>query len=249
MLKTEFIKSNKFIPYPTGLFTDTEIRDYQNAFSQYYNNDNFVVKFIFVRYIGSSKRYLEWIALNTEGMATLISLTNLTNEHPKILCTIQSGILEHPNSLFTRLIYHLKLRSKIWIRGFWTRDEYLFLNNNNPISNFPPYQYTVQDYGFWYSNMGQNGFSFEENDTVSKLSRVRAFTNESNFQVPNTTTITGNNNSKILLINGDIRSADLSQYDLVVTSERILSNFDYNNLKYWNMLFTIRSYYDFCRKP
>jgi hypothetical protein len=236
MLQTDLIKKNKFIPFPNGLFEDNEIRDYQKAFSYHYTKDNFVVKFLFDRTIGRSKRRLEWIALNTEGLATLISLTNLTNEHPKILCTIQSGILEYPNSLFTRLINYLELRSKIWVRGFWTKDDYLFPYNNDPISEFPPHQYKVQDYGYWYSNMGQNGLSNEENDTESKLSRVRAFTNELNFKTPRTTVISGNNNSKILLIQGDIKSADLSQYDLIVTSERILTNENFNNLQYWNTL-------------
>lgn len=238
MLESDFIKKNKFISYPTGLFEDYEIREYQKAFSHHPKKENFVLKFLFSRTIGSSKRHLEWIALNTEGLATLISLINLTNEHPKILCTIQSGYLEYPKSLFTRLINYLDLRSKIWVRGFWNQDDNFSPYNNDPISEFPPHQYKVQDYGYWYSNMGQNGLSHEENDTESKLSRVRAFTNDLNFQTPKTTVISGNNNSKIMLIQSDIKSAELGQYDLIITSERIINKENSNNILYWNTLST-----------
>jgi len=237
ILQNDLIKNNKFIPYPNELFKNYEIQDYHRAFSHHYTKDNFIVKFLFNRTIGQSTRRLEWIALNTEGLATLISLTNLTNEHPKILCTIQTGVLEYPNSLFTRLINYLNLQSKIWVRGFWTKD-HCFSYNNISISEFPPYQYKVQDYGHWYSNMGQKGLSNEENDSKSKLSRVKAFTNDLNFRTERTTVISGNNKSRILLIQGDIRSADLKQYDLIVTSERILTNDNCDNLQYWNTLST-----------
>lgn len=238
IIQSDFIKNNKFIPFPKGLFEDSEIKKYQNAFSHYYSKDNFVVKFLFDRIIGSTKRRLNWISLNTEGLATLISLIKLTNEHPKILCTIQSGVLEYPNSLFTRLINYLNIRSKIWVRGFWTSNSHLSNYNNDPITEFKPHNFAIQDYGFWYSNMGQNGLSNEENVTESKLSRVRAFTNDSKFQVPEKTEIAGQNNSRIFLIRQNINSADLNQYDLIITSKRIVPNSSYNNLTYWDSYVT-----------
>jgi hypothetical protein len=107
-----------------------------------------------------------------------------------------------------------------------------------PITEFPPYQYPIQDYGFWYSNMGQNGLVNEENDTESKLSRVKAFTNDPNFQVPETTEITGQNNSRVLLKKERIETTDLSQYDLIITSERVLSEQQNHNIKYWNSFYS-----------
>lgn len=230
ILQSDFIKQNKFIEYPPNLFSNHEIEEYISRFSHHYRKDNFVVKFNFIRRIGNLKRNVSWIAMNTEGLATLISLVNLTNEHPKILCTIQSGILEHPNSLFVRLLDHLKLKSKIWIRGFWNNRPGF---DNLPISSFLPYSNIIQDYGFWYSPMGENAYPNEENDTGSLLSKVRAFSNVDNLNIPKKSILL-NGNKKIMLIQDDINNINTNEYDLIITSQRIYNNAKNGNVKFWN---------------
>lgn len=230
ILQSDFIKQNKFIDYPSGLFSNYEIEQYNTAFSHHFTKDNFVVKFNFIRVIGNLKRNVSWIAMNTEGLATLISLVNLTNEHPKILCTIQSGILEYPNSLFARLLDHLELKSKIWIRGFWNNRLGF---DNLPISSFPPYSNIIQDYGFWYSPMGENAYPNEENDSETPLSKVRAFSNADNLNIPqNANFVYGN--KEILLIQGDIKNINTNDYDLIITSQRIFNHEQNMNVRFWD---------------
>lgn len=227
------MKQNKLISYPVGLFTNNEIKQYSNSFNYYFDKENYIVKFKFKRIIGSKERPVYWIAMNTEGMATLISLINLTSSHPKILCTIQSGILERANSLFFRLIDHFNIKSRIWIRGFWNT-----CYNDRPIEPCHPYNSVVQDYGYWYSPMGEPEISFEENNSEFPLSNVRAFSRENLEHIPGNINLNNGDRNSINLIKGDINNISVEDYDLIITSKRIYNNPPHANVKFWNEYYT-----------
>lgn len=236
-LDSGFIRNNKFVGYPPGLFSQSEMEQYNNAFSQYFNKRNFVVQFNFIRKIGGIERPVQWIAMNTEGLATLISLCRLTGEEPKMLCTIQSGVMEYPRSLFVRLLDHLKLKTKIWVRGCWTHDDWRY--NNRPITDFAPYQYPIQHYGLWFSPMGEEGLENEENITRTQISRVRAFSNVANLRIPAEIEISHPENTgrKIKVIQQDINDIVPENYELIITSRHIFHGDASENLVFWDQLF------------
>lgn len=237
VLSSNFIEANKFIPFPEDVLSKSEREEYVEVFRNFYNQENFVLKYSFDRYIGPIKRRVHWIAMNTEGIATFMALVQLSKKHPKIICTIQSGVFEYPNSMMVKLLKKLNLRTKVWVRGFWD-DGFYYTYDNRPITPFPPYTYAVQDYGHWYSNLGQRRVSNEENDTSSQLTRVRAFTKDPNFTVPSVTEVKGQGSGRAILMREDIRSADLSAYDMVFTSKRLIPNDASGKVVYWDALST-----------
>jgi hypothetical protein len=239
IVESDFIKQNKFIPYPQGLFTEGEISDYQEAFKHHYGKNNFVVQFKFRRIIGKISRPIFWIALNTEGLASLISLCHLTKSQPKIICTIQSLCFEKPDSLFVRLLGKLNLSTKIWIRGFWQESPLSF--SNIPISEFPPYQFTVQEFGLWNSLMGAPIVRYENNHTQNILSKVKAFSNISKLEIPEIFELVHDQNPNriIKIINGDIIGSFINDFELIITTKRIENKIPLgcNSIIFWEDLY------------
>lgn len=229
VLDSGFVEQNRYIGAPVGLFEQREMADYNAAFSRHFQKEIVVLKFNFIRVIGELERPVSWIAMNTEGLATLCSLVEMTNEHPKIVCTIQSGVLEYPDSLFVRLLERLGLRTKIWLRGYWNNG---VRGTTLPTASFPPYDQGIQDYGFWYSPMGELPYSNEENDSDVRISKVRAFSNDNGFQPPLRHEMV-EGNRKVCLLRSDINGIDAGDYDLVITSKRIFTQPRVDNIKFW----------------
>ncbi len=235
VLDSDFIERNRFIGAPAGLFQQREMAHYNEAFSRHFQNEVVVLRFNFMRVIGELERPVSWIAMNTEGLATLCSLVKMTNEHPKIVCTIQSGVLEYPDSLFVRLLERLGLRTKIWLRGYWNngvRHTTLPAALMLPTASFPPYDKGIQDYGYWYSPMGEVSYPNEENDSDVRISKVRAFSNDDSFQPPLRHEM-GEGNKKVYLLREDINGIDPEVFDLIITSKRIFTQPRVDKIKFW----------------
>ena len=60
------------------------------------------------------------IYLSAEGLAAYLALSDNGKTAPRVLCTIQTGILEWPNRLMTRFLEKLENKPDIWVRGYET---------------------------------------------------------------------------------------------------------------------------------
>lgn len=215
ILDNSFVNNKRLLAFPP-IFSKNEINLYMESFSSFIRKEIFVVNFKFERIVGNEIRKMNWVAMNTEGLATMVSMNKLANADPRILCTIQSGVLEYSESLFVRLLNSRNVTSKIWIRGFWPCTVW----GDEPITEFPPYNISIQDYPSWYSRMGVLPEPNEENTCPLPISKVRAFTNQQlfldNLNTDTKTYVHKNNESrKLRLIYGSINDY-ASEYDAVI---------------------------------
>jgi hypothetical protein len=227
---TDLIDFELFYTPPRGLFNDDDL-EYYNSVVDYFKFDvKYIAEFRFKRKLGNAYKEVSWIAMNTEGLATLASLVQITRSHPAILCTIQQGEFEYPNSPFVRLINQLQLRSKIWVRGVWPAIFPFFYRGCHPTSGFPPYSVSAQGYVDWYSPMGERGPEGEENHYEPFLSKVYAFAKEEILK-PRETVLLGSDNQVIRLIDVGTGEAKIRKYDVFFSPIRlkIISK----NSKYW----------------
>jgi len=166
-----FIRDRKFVAAPAGLFSEGDIQGYMAAFGQYTHQDPRVYCFRFRRRIGRTDRTVKWIAMATEGLATLISIKLATQKTPKIICTFQTGALERPGGLFVRMVERTDIRPDIWVRGAWKCKD----PRRESIQAFPPYDAVVQDYGYWNSSLGAPAEPNEDTHCDPPISLARAF--------------------------------------------------------------------------
>lgn len=228
VMDSEWLERNRRVAEIPNVFEEGEREDYEKAFGKYFRKPIKIIRFTFTRVVGPHRRKLQWIASNTEGLATLVILHRLTRSSPKMFCTIQSGVMEWPDSVFVRLLQHLNLPTKIWVRGFWR--EYWWPGlpyDDRPISNFLPYPNVIQDYGYWYSPMGVRPERNEDNHHLSGLSIAKAFTNLEDLPIPAQMQIqnTQGRGRTVRLIQADISPllANPQGVDLIITSSRIFS--------------------------
>jgi hypothetical protein len=233
-LDNSFIKNNLRIAAPSGVFNRYDMDDYQRVFGEFARQEPHLYKFTFKRYIGQEVRNITWYAFTTEGLATLVSLHNLTGKFPMIICSIQSGRIEEPNGIFCRMVNSLQIDSKIWVRGQWAESpsgrQHL---EARALEEFPPYDIPVQSFGQWNSKLGVDAISCEDNYYYD-LSLVRAFAKEQEYvaSIPKDVILThpNNPNRKIHILLGDIKE-DTRSYDQIYTSNRILPSG--NNIINW----------------
>ena len=193
-LDASFIRERKFVDEPAALFSESEKHQYMSAFKQYMDADPKIFKFKFKRTIGKTERLIDWIAMSTEGLATLVSIKQSTGKAPSIICTIQTGMLEKPDSLFVRMVERTNIRPKIWVRGAWACHD----KEGNSIRPFPPFDQNIQDFGYWNSLLGAQPQDNEDIDCDPPISKVRAFSDQPDFaeSIPSEVTIQHPSNSK-----------------------------------------------------
>jgi hypothetical protein len=66
----------------------------------------------------STNRIITLYYFTGEGLACYVALSRNGEFAPRVLCTIQSGILEIPNGLMSRLLNSFEKKPLLWIRGF-----------------------------------------------------------------------------------------------------------------------------------
>jgi hypothetical protein len=64
-----------------------------------------------------------------EGLASYVALSSNGKYAPRVLCTIQTGGLERPNGVLTRLLQNFEQRPMLWIRGFEETHNYASYSN------------------------------------------------------------------------------------------------------------------------
>lgn len=70
--------------------------------------------------IGSNCRNLRLWHLNGEAIATYDRLFLRRKLAPKVLITIQSGLLERPSYIMDAMLSSSRIRPKVWVRGIWS---------------------------------------------------------------------------------------------------------------------------------
>ena len=69
-----------------------------------------------------------------EGLASYIALSHNGAYPPKVLATIQTGVLEQPNGLMSKIFQHTKSSPDIWVKGFEPEHYYDNWDKNNSLA-------------------------------------------------------------------------------------------------------------------
>lgn len=97
-----------------------ELRSYSDTFQTAQGLSQFAVFYKVLR--KSLNREFTVIIFSGEGIASYIALSQNGKFAPKILATIETGVVEHPESLLNNFFKNiLKKRPLLWIRGFEPR--------------------------------------------------------------------------------------------------------------------------------
>ena len=104
------------------LLTDSEQRDYVGAFVPALKEQQWLITVKLKR--KSTGNLLTLYYFTGEGLASYVALSSNGKYAPRVLCTIQTGVLERPNGLMTRLMQKFEKKPLLWIRGFEETDRY-----------------------------------------------------------------------------------------------------------------------------
>ncbi len=99
-----------------GLLSPTEQSNYINSFVPALREDQWLIIAKLKR--KSTGRLITLYYFTGEGLASYVALSKNGKYAPRVLCTIQTGVLERPNGLMTRLLQKFEQKPLLWIRGF-----------------------------------------------------------------------------------------------------------------------------------
>ena len=98
------------------LLSPSEQRDYVNSFVPALKEEQWLITVVLKR--KSTGRPITLYYFTGEGLASYVALSKNGKYAPRVLCTIQTGVLERPNGLMTRLLEKFDQKPLLWIRGF-----------------------------------------------------------------------------------------------------------------------------------
>lgn len=98
------------------LLSAGEQRDYVNSFVPALKEEQWLITVQLKR--KSTGRPITLYYFTGEGLASYVALSKNGKYAPRVLCTIQTGVLERPNGLMTRLLMKFDKKPLLWIRGF-----------------------------------------------------------------------------------------------------------------------------------
>lgn len=98
------------------LLSAGEQRDYVNSFVPALKEEQWLITVQLKR--KSTGRPITLYYFTGEGLASYVALSKNGKYAPRVLCTIQTGVLERPNGLMTRLLKKFDQKPLLWIRGF-----------------------------------------------------------------------------------------------------------------------------------
>ncbi len=109
----------------SSLLSPTEQRGYINTFVPALHESQWMITVKLRR--KSTDRIITLFYFTGEGLASYVALSKNGASAPRVICTIQSGILERPNGLMSRLLNSFEKKPLLWIRGFEeTSDKWLY---------------------------------------------------------------------------------------------------------------------------
>lgn len=207
-----------------------EREQYFKAFKDFYKQELTAHAHVFTRHYNNYSKKLVWISLNTEGLATLLILRKLLGKSPKIITTIQTGVMEEPRGLLFDIMTRYDINPVIWVRGIWTP--------------FPEFRYggcrkaiwtrLAQRYNYWYSPLGAEDDSGEENYFSSGLSEVRAYTKKLPYNEQYTYEHRNNPDRSIKLFVKKLDAESAKSFDVVFAPEWIAEKID--NAQSWESI-------------
>jgi hypothetical protein len=198
-----------------------ELQGYREAFSEAIHEEQWALVYK-IKHIASD-REITLVYFTGEGLASYMALSNGGEIAPKVFCTIETKVLEHPNSLMHRFFKTSASRPAIWVRGLepsqyagWGYDsKVLDLTGeyNKVALDFNHSWQTGRSYpGQIYSERYCKGFTTQEKlDEI--INQPFPFTENHEF------------------IQGSVidHESDFQAEDLIVTSERISDKFAKTN--------------------
>jgi len=98
-----------------------EYQDYLTAFTPFQKWKQFAI--IWSLKLKSSKKEIQLAFLTAEGLASYLALSHNGIYAPTILSTIQTQVLELPDSSFSNWLAQAKSRPNIWVKGFESEEE------------------------------------------------------------------------------------------------------------------------------
>lgn len=211
-----------YVPDP-GILHQNEQKGYMQSFQQYMKGGLYLRRFRFRIQGLQEHRILDWYALSTEGLATLVALHRMFGCLPRTVVSIQSGTMEREESPMLRLFERLGEFPDVWVRGEWS-----YTHGHSPCTvPMEPFTATLQSYGHWNSRLGTDKVKYEENPHPGSLSRVRAFGQPgSQERLKNDGALESglyerSIGHRLRLIQGDVQSS-LPDCDLLFTSQRVM---------------------------
>jgi hypothetical protein len=98
------------------LLNQEEQNDYNANFTPALRKSQWCISIGLTR-IGTGKK-IKLFYFTGEGLASYVALSKNGRYAPRVLCTIQSGVLERPNGIMTRLLSSFPEKPLMWVRGF-----------------------------------------------------------------------------------------------------------------------------------
>jgi hypothetical protein len=109
--------------------TPGEIAEYKNAFKNAIDLPQYALAYKL--YKRSTRRMISMYFITGEGVASYMALSQNGRFAPQILSTIETGVLENPESMLNRFFKNNRnKRPLLWIRGFEPRYSNYHLRNN-----------------------------------------------------------------------------------------------------------------------
>lgn len=106
-----------------------DLKDYQNTFRNALGLAQYAL--VYKLFKKTTGRTLTWYFFTGEGVASYVALSQNGRFAPRIISTIETGVLEHPESLLNNFFRNsIHKRPLLWIRGFEPRYSSLVPRND-----------------------------------------------------------------------------------------------------------------------
>ena len=151
-------------------FSERETNNYFSAFKAATNENQWMIEVNLIR--KRINRPIKLYYFTGEGLASYTVLSQAGFFPPKVLCTIQTGVLENANGLMNRFLLPNKNLPFIWLRGI----EPDFENNDHWDSAFDKdsiFNKIGMDFNFhWSVNASYNTYSSPSNNVTKRFCKA-----------------------------------------------------------------------------
>jgi hypothetical protein len=184
------------------VFTEKEKKDYFKSFVPAMKDKQWMLEIELKR--KGLDRNIKLYYFTGEGLASYIALSHNGVFSPKVVCTIQTGVLENANGLMSRFLMQTETLPLIWVRGYESHYNQFAPYFNDVLSQDKLYNEIGMDFNFEWSVVGESytGQLKRENNTTKRY--CKAFiTNETKSKLKKMPFKTYHKNK---IVKGDIRS-------------------------------------------
>lgn len=180
-------------------FEDTERREYANAFMPALQEKQWLLEVELER-LGLD-RTIKLYYFTGEGLASYIALSHNGTYPPKVLCTIQTGVLEKANRLMQRFLLSTDQLPLLWVRG---SEEDVFYSKSDSLGEDTLYSEKGMSFNFPWEVSTSYLYTNGPNETRSKRFCKAYLTKDSLDRIQSTPFKVYPNGNKIL--QGDLQN-------------------------------------------